>query len=209
MLDDNEIFSGVYNVGDSYYQIVFRAFGEKSSHDIALHMLYSVQLNRAASNELSGSFSLDLSGGVYTNQSYPVVSMPCPDGWQPAESLRFTMPESILSMSTSDGLGTITVRCYSKEMIEAMSSIFIYDERMQLDLISRGLIKERDIPSIQTIENEDERPFTVYPSDIIIIHFDLEDDYGYYCVEMMYTGDDPRVYSQMLTIGQGIEMFGE
>jgi len=119
------------------------------------------------------------------------------------------MPESILSMSTADGLGTITVRCYSNEMINQMSSVFIYDERMQQDLISRALLKESDIPRIQTIENEDERSFTVYPSNIIIIHFNLEDDYGYYCVEMMYTGDNPRVYSQMLEIGQGVEVGGD
>ena len=201
---DSEIYSGVYNAGGAYYKIVFSSYGEKSTHDIALSMLTGVTLSQSEAEKLSSAYQVNLSGGVYTSRSAPIVSVPCPANWQPSESLRFAMPGSLICMATDDGLGTLTVRFYSKADIAAMSSVFIYEERMQQDLISRNLITESDIPNIQTLQREGQRAFTIYPSDIIIIQFKIEDDIGYYCVEMMYSGDDPQIYSQMVEMGEGV-----
>ncbi|MEX1376484.1 MAG: hypothetical protein AB1Z23_03310 [Eubacteriales bacterium] len=206
---DTEKYTATLLVGEIYYRIIIQAKGSYSSDDMALKILTSIQMNGSKASAKAKSFKSSLAGITYHSKKLEGASILCPADWLPAESMHFSLSNSILSMMTADKYATATVRYYSKASLPDVKTYDDFVHYMLLDLLNRSLIEPTETDRIQTFVEADKRSFCMPPTDNIIIRYYLEYTDGYYCIEMMYKGTDANVVAQMLDMGESFVGVGE
>ena len=208
VIGDDEKYTATLNVGEIYYKLILYSVGEKAADEIALRILTSIKLDAEKAKQKSDGFIINMQNNRYYSSRLHGANVLCPENWYPAESMCFSLTDTILSIITLDNYGTATVRYFPKSEYSEISSYNDFNNYMIEDLIKRGFLDSDDIGRIQTINEDSKREFIMYPSDIIIIHFNIEYTDAYYCVELMYSGDDAGIVAQMLDIGKSFTGIG-
>lgn len=204
----DEKYTATLYAGDTYYKIILYSQGDFAADELALRIMTSINVNGKKAIKKAQQFNLLLDENIYSSHKLDEASVLCPEKWSPAESMYFSLENSILSMMNETMEATATVRYYPKSELPDIQSYDEFSEYMTNDLINRGFISADDIENISTFETE-KRSYVLYPSDIIFIHYNIEYDEAFYCIELIYTGIDTEVVAQLIDIGQSFTGIGK
>jgi len=197
-------------MGDGvYYKAVVYKEGEMGGENLIIKMLESIKLNGDVEKTYVDSFELNLDDERYYSSDMEGVSIICPEKWNPSEGMAFTNHESILSIMISDNIGTVTVKCYPKEMYDFED----YDDfivSMIDETYNRGIINEINKELINITRSADTgRMIVFYKTQLVVAHFLAEYEDAYYCIESVCVTGNKDLFEELITISDSFKAAGD
>ncbi|MBN2879911.1 MAG: hypothetical protein JXN65_09810 [Clostridia bacterium] len=186
---------------EAYYKATIYSEGTFSNdEDLIISILESIQLDAEIEKMYADDFEVKFANNRYYSSRKDGASIGCPDGWTYSESTLLSSSDSIMSIVTDDNYGSITVNCYPKNLyaFEDMNDFIV---SMLEKTYKRGLIEEINLDDIyRDFSEESGRIFFVYTTKIGFVHFFMEYEDAYYCVEALYSGSNEDQYMELLTV---------
>ncbi len=195
-LDYSDKYTANIAGNDVYYKVIIYSDGiSDDDEEIMINILESINLHGEKEKELADNFELNVTGGRYYSADKQGASVLCPDGWSPSESNVLSNTESILSLVSDDNMGTISVNCYPKSVYD-FEDIDDFIVTNVFNTYQRGILEELDLDLVtRTFSDNTGRILYIYDTGLIFLHFFMEFEDAYYCIECMYAGDEENFYT--------------